>query len=98
MIRPNTPRFRRAARKPGAHKQLMPMRRENGTFYVGSTVTYFQPKSTRTRWLPIASPSGLPVINEKGEIVKAEFPVPMPWRRVSPRLERPGFVRRRAQI
>lgn len=55
---------------------------------------YFEATPTRTRVQPVASPQGGLVYDAKGKVVTAAFPIRNPWKRLTPKLKRPGAARR----
>lgn len=65
--------------------------------YLQPTAAYSRRKErglplTRTRI--VAGPNGLPLLDAKGQVVTAQFAIPEPWIRVTPRAVKPGSARR----
>lgn len=58
---------------------------EGVVHYSSFRAAYLEKTPTRTRRLPLAGKDGLPLLDEKGRIVFGNFPVPEPWRRVTPK-------------
>ena len=66
-----------------------------GVIHYGSRAAYLEPTPKRTRRLPLADPrNGRLMYDANGNVVYGQFPVPEPWKRVTPRAVKPGKKRR----
>lgn len=74
-------------------KRMQTKQFDEGVIHYSSfRAAYLQPKPKRYRTQIVAGPGGLPLLDATGNVVRAQFAIPEPWRRVTPK----GPSKRRA--